>query len=376
MSYEKIDKYPGVYKKEINGINCYFARFKFRNKLYPFINLTNKYGIRKPKEAFEKIQILKNELRQGLNPFIKEEQSSEPKLSELWIDFFEKKQLEVSLNTKIQYKGFYNKWIKRTLENKRISEITENDLFNILNKTDPKTNKGLKYGSEMYRSNLKKILYPFFQKALEKEYIKKNILDNSDFKFKRTSSKIKISERTNIRHLEIAKRLFKTINEYESQYLKQRVELKVFMYLFLMSGHRYGELLKLSKEHLILEEKKIKATTDITKTNIITYYPIPEECMDFFKTIENGKLFKNIKYSSIYGIFQRWKTKANLDFKITAHEIRNLLLNSMISLGIDSAIANKACLDHGLNEVLEAYLDIDYTEKLRAYTIYWEALRN
>ena len=48
----------------------------------------------------------------------------------------------------------------------------------------------------------------------------------------------------------------------------------------------------------------------------------------------------------------------------------------MISLGIDSAIANKACLDHGLNEVLEAYLDIDYTEKLRAYTIYWEALRN
>ena len=65
MEYEKVEKYVGVYKKEINGVVCYYARFKFRNKLYPFINLSDKYGIRKPREAFEKIQVLKNELRQG-----------------------------------------------------------------------------------------------------------------------------------------------------------------------------------------------------------------------------------------------------------------------------------------------------------------------
>ena len=103
------------------------------------------------------------------------------------------------------------------------------------------------------------------------------------------------------------------------------------MYLFLMSGHRYGELLQLTTTNLILEEKKIKADTSITKTKITTYYPIPSECLDFFSSVENGKLFKNIKYGAIWGIFQRWKKKANLDFKLSAHEIRILLLNSMVS---------------------------------------------
>ena len=148
------------------------------------------------------------------------------------------------------------------------------------------------------------------------------------------------------------------------------------MYLFLMSGHRYGELLQLTTTNLILEEKKIKADTSITKTKITTYYPIPSECLDFFSSVENGKLFKNIKYGAIWGIFQRWKKKANLDFKLTAHEIRTLLLNSMVTLGIDSTIANKSCLDHNVDEVLEAYIDIDYEEKLKAYNTYWNALRN
>ena len=376
MDYEKVDKYIGVYKKDVNGITCYFTRFKFKNKQYPYINLTNKYGVRKPKEAFEKIQVLKSELRQGLNPFAKEEISNEKKIGELWIELIEKKESECSFNTIKEYKQFYNKWLKIPLENKKVSEITDEHLKAILNKTDPETNKGLKYGGDIYRSNLKKILYPFFLKALEKDYIKKNILDNSDFKFKRVSKKIKISERTNIRHLEIARKLYKTINEYEPQFLRQRTELKIFMYLFLMTGHRYGELLQLTTDNLILDERKIKANSDITKTKIITYYPIPEECMEFFNSIEDGKLFKNIKYGAIYGIFQRWKIRADLKFKITAHEVRNLLLNSMITLGIDSAIANTACLDHGIkDQSFEAYLDSDYEEKLIAYNTYWEALR-
>ena len=376
MEYEKVEKYVGVYKKEINGVVCYYARFKFRNKLYPFINLSDKYGVRKPREAFEKIQVLKNELRQGINSFNSKLEINEPTIKNLWTNFIEKKQLESSPNTIKEYIKFYNKWLKEPLENKKVSEISENDLLSILNKVDPKTSKGLKFGCGVYRSNLKKILSPFFVSALENDYIKKNILNNSTFKFKRATIKNKISDRTNIRHLEIAKALYKTIDDYNSQYSKQRLELKAFMYLFLMSGHRYGELLQLTTTNLILEEKKIKADTSITKTKITTYYPIPSECLDFFSSVENGKLFKNIKYGAIWGIFQRWKKKANLDFKLSAHEIRILLLNSMVSLGIDSTIANRSCLDHNVDEVLEAYIDIDYEEKLKAYNTYWNALRN
>lgn len=119
-----------------------------------------------------------------------------------------------------------------------------------MNKVDPKTSKGLKFGCGVYRSNLKNLFILYH----ENDYIK-NILNNSTFKFKRATIKNKISDRTNIRHLEIAKALYKTIDDYNSQYTKQRLELKAFMYLFLMSGHRYGELLQLTTNNLILEKK-------------------------------------------------------------------------------------------------------------------------
>src|SRR5574344_743895 len=136
MEYEKVKNYVGVYKKEINGVVCYYARFKFRNKLYPFINLSDKYGVRKPKEAFEKIQVLKSELRQGINSFNSKLEINEPTISTLWTNFIEKKKLESSQNTIKDYIKFYNKWLKEPLENKKVSEISVNDLESILNKTD------------------------------------------------------------------------------------------------------------------------------------------------------------------------------------------------------------------------------------------------
>ena len=132
MEYEKVEKYVGVYKKEINGVVCYYARFKFRNKLYPFINLSDKYGVRKPREAFEKIQVLKNELRQGINSFNSKLEINEPTIKNLWGNLIERKKLESSPNTIKEYIKFYNKWLKEPLENKRVSEISENDLLSIL----------------------------------------------------------------------------------------------------------------------------------------------------------------------------------------------------------------------------------------------------
>lgn len=367
MEYEKVENYSSVYKKNVNGVVCYFARFKFKNKLYPFINLTFKYGVRKPKEAFEKIQVLKSELRSGINPFSKEK-NEEKKIGELWDFYIENKKNELAENTIKSYSKFYKKWLEPSLKNKKLSEVSENDLILIFE-------KGLKNNGSSNKKNLKKILMPIFKVGLEKEYIKKNILENDFFKFKKEVKKQKISQRTNLRHLEIAQKLYKTIDFYESQFKKQREELKIFLYLFLMTGHRYGELLKLEKENIVLGEQKIKVFKDITKTNIITYFPFPQECYDFFTKIDAGKVFKNIEYGSIYGIFKRLKNKANLDFEISAHEIRNLLLNSLIALGIDSSLVNRACLDHNQDEVFEAYLDIDFEQKKKIYEIYWENLR-
>lgn len=367
MEYEKVEGYSSLYKQKVGGVLCYFARIKFKNKLYPFLNLTFKYNVRKPKEGFEIIQVLKNELRSGKNPFSKEK-NEEKKIGELWDFYIENKKNELAENTIKSYSKFYKKWLEPTLKNKKLSEVSESDLILIFE-------KGLKNNGSSNKKNFKKILMPIFKIGIEKEYIKKNILENDFFKFKKEVKKQKISQRTNLRHLEIAQKLYRTIDLYESQFKKQREELKIFLYLFLMSGHRYGELLQLEKENIVLEEQKIKVFKDITKTNIITYFPFPHECYDFFTKIDNGKVFKNIEYGAIYGIFKRLKNKANLGFELSAHEIRNLLLNSLIALGIDSSLVNRACLDHNQDEVFEAYLDIDFEQKKKIYEIYWENLR-
>ncbi len=70
--------------------------------------------VRKPREAFEKIQVLKNELRQGINSFNSKLEINEPTIKNLWTNFIEKKQLNIRPNTIKEYIKFYNKWLKRT----------------------------------------------------------------------------------------------------------------------------------------------------------------------------------------------------------------------------------------------------------------------
>jgi len=34
MEYEKVEGYSSLYKQKVGGVLCYFARIKFKNKLY------------------------------------------------------------------------------------------------------------------------------------------------------------------------------------------------------------------------------------------------------------------------------------------------------------------------------------------------------
>ena len=85
-----------------------------------------------------------------------------------------------------------------------------------------------------------------------------------------------------------------------------------------------------------------------------------------------------IIYGTIFKIILReaLKEREIPYFNIVAHDFRQLLLNSMISLGIDTTLANRICLDHSYGDVLDAYLDMDFNLKQKTYNIYWEALRN
>lgn len=383
MVYEKT-KYDNVYSKLVGKRTCYFARFRYKLKnkrgTTPYKNLTTLFGCTTPKQAFEKIFELKQLFTQGIDPFSKDEILNQDKvLNHLWDEYIEelieKKRTEHTIKL---YKQYYDKYCRNVIGKKEISRITKEELLNILK-------KDLKGKSLITRNRLKLILSPIFDDAVENEVIPTNFFKHRQFLLgKYVPEKPKISEITDMKHLEISRLLYKYIPTYPTKKTLKE-QLPVFTLLNLMTGHRYGELVKLTTKNLDLENKKIKAFRKETKTKITTHYPYPEECHNYFLKFEDidddRKLFPNIiptSYGRIFKIILREALKeADIEyFNIVAHDFRQLMINSMIKLGVDTSLANRMCLDHSYNETLDAYLDIDFELKQELYNIYWNALRN
>lgn len=383
MTYEKT-KYDNVYSKVVGQRTCYFARFRYKLKtkrgITPYKNLTTLFGCSTAKQAYEKVFDLKQQYQNGIDPFEKNEVINQDKvLNHLFEDYIEelieKKRVEHTIKLYTQY---YDRYCRKKIGNKEISRITKDDLLNIIN-------KDLKGKSLSSKNRLKLILGPIFDDAVENEVIPTNFFKHRQFLLgKYIPEKPKISEITDMKHLEISKLLYKYIPKYPTKYsLKE--QLPIFTLLNLMTGHRYGELAKLTTKNLDLENKRIKAFKKDTKTKIATYYPYPEECHEYFLKFkdfnDDRKLFPNIiptSYGRIFKVVLREALKENNIeyFNIVAHDFRQLMINSMIKLGIDTALANKMCLDHSYNETLDAYLDIDFDLKCELYNNYWEALRS
>ncbi|MCT7525414.1 tyrosine-type recombinase/integrase [Aliarcobacter cryaerophilus] len=384
IKYIKTD-YDNVYSKKLGKRICYFARFRYKLKnkrgITPYKNLTTLFGCTTAKQAYEKVFELKHLYIQGINPFDKNQVINQDKLlNHLWDEYIkeliEKKRTDHTINL---YKQYYDRYCRKSIGNKEISKITKQELLNIVIEE-------LKGKSLITKNRLKLILSPIFDDAVENEVIPTNFLKHRTFLLgKYVPEKPKVSQITNIKHIDICKLLYKYIPKYPTKNsLKE--QLPIFTLLNLMTGHRYGELANLTTENLDLDKKMIKAYKKNTKTKIDTYYPYPEECHEYFLKFkdlqyDNIKLFPNIipsSYGRIFKVIWRETLKENniKYFNIVAHDFRQLMLNSMISLGIDSNLANKICLDHSYNQTLDAYLDIDFNLKLELYNIYWKAMRN
>ena len=217
-------------------------------------------------------------------------------------------------------------------------------------------------------------------KAIVDNEISKSVVEAYKFDLKLIPKRKKISRKTKLSHLEIARKIYNTIPQYISQYKNQRQEWQQLMYLELLTGRRYGELFKLTAENIDYENKRLVSYEDITKSNVESSFPIPEECQEFILSIKNGSIFKEISLGSYYMVFQRLKTKAlgnELDFELTAHDVRSLFISTLVSLKEDSRLVD-AMLDHKQKneDIIHFYLDLSDENKDRVYRKYWDALRN
>lgn len=362
-------KARGIFiKKMSDGSEAYMVRFKYLGKTYPIKNFTKLFGCRTLADTKKKLVAVKIDIDDNKDPF----KTIGDSLNDL---FYERLELcvkngiwEKGTTAKI-YKEYYESIIKKPIGHKKLSKITYQDL--------KKIKESISYSKGSYQNRLKRILKPIFDEGITRGEIFKNIVE--DLKTEKVEKKEKISNRSLDDNLTIVRKLYNTIPEYRAQYGYLREELRFFLYLTLLTSHRYGELLKLTKEDVYIEENMIVSQSDITKTDEIYKFPLPEECKEYFESIETGLLFPNLNYGSMYMIFQRLVQKSNIRLfrgkKITIHDTRTLMLNIMIKhCKIDSRLADY-CLEHKQSDVIEHYLDYDYEDKVESFNKYWDLIR-
>ena len=60
----------GIYTKTLNdGTKAIYVRFKYLGKTYPIKNFTKLFNCRTEKQAYDKLQEVKVDIRNGDNPF-------------------------------------------------------------------------------------------------------------------------------------------------------------------------------------------------------------------------------------------------------------------------------------------------------------------
>ncbi|MCK5111670.1 MAG: tyrosine-type recombinase/integrase [Arcobacteraceae bacterium] len=361
--------YKGISKKKLkDGSDAIMVRFKYLGKIYPIKNFTKLFSCSTEKQAFDKLQEVKLSIRNNHDPF-------NPQGKRL-NDYFYKRYDENIANgvwkkntTAKQSKNYYETVIKKPLGHKKLNKITYSNLSDIL--------KSLSHTKGMYRNNLKRILNPIFREAIKRGELDKNIIELIETE--KVDKMQKLTLRAIDNNLVIVKKLYNAIGEYEAQYNYLKGEINIFLYLILLSAHRYGELIQLTKEDVYIDRDLIISPANITKTKEDYHFPIPTECLEYIKSVKSGLLFPSLKYSAIYGIFQRLVVNAGIKLykgkKLTVHDTRSLMLNIMIRhCKVDSMLAD-TCLDHKQSGVVEHYLDFTFKDKKKAFKKYWKKVQ-
>jgi len=230
------------------------------------------------------------------------------------------------------------------------------------------------------KNRLQKLLFPIFEDGIKQGLVNKNV--SLELKKHKIGKLKKIKERTASSHLTIAKALYKAIPLYQVHCKAQELEIKTYLYMVVLTAHRIGELLQLTKENTVMDEKKIISPAKITKTSEDYHFPIPDECLDYINNIESGLLFPTLKRGSIYNIFQRLIKIAikhdDIIFyegkTVSPHDMRRIMLHIMIiDCKVDSMLAD-SCLSHKQKGSTKNYVDFTDENIREAYQKYWDIL--
>ncbi len=355
-------------KTMVDGSTSIMVRFKYRGRTYSVKNFTKIFKCNTRESAAVKLREVKKLIDAGKDPFGKFYENFEDLFMEkAKINLKNGTWKETTYNSRMYY---YKNHIKKPLGNKSIENITYNDVDKILKK----------FGSSQgaLKNQLFDLLKPVFREEFNKGHLEFNLMDR--FLRKRYPvQKEELAKRSHTKHVDMVRQLYQAIALFDSCLTKYIEQYRTFFYLILMTAHRSGELCDLTKEHCNIEKKIITATPEITKTDETYIYPLPEECIEYIKNHEGGKLFNFNKATSAGRAFKKLVELADIEVvinqNISLHDTRKLMMSVMINnLGIDSRIAD-FCLEHKQTGVIKHYIEMDYELKENAFFRYWDCLR-
>lgn len=362
--------FPGISTKKMkNGSNAIMVRFKHNGITYPVKNFTKLFGSKTESEANEKLREIKVSLSKGKDPF----SSSPTVLNELW-----KERLKLNEKNNVWAKStiknnkyFFKKYISESIGKYKIEKIKYEHIKKILD--------NFRKEQTSIKNRVIDLLKPIFEEEKRKGNIDTNIFDNIK-KVREIIQREHLSKRTNFNYEDIVRKLYNAIPLYNQAHVSNIKQHQTFLYMLLLTAHRYNEINHLEKKHCDIVNKKIIAPASITKTKEDYHFPIPDECIEYIKNAPEGRLFNVPRGGTASRIFHRLLIKANIttieNHSISMHDTRRLMLSIMIGeLNIDSRLAD-LCLDHKPQGTIKHYLQFTYEDKVKAYTKYWDYVRS
>jgi len=361
--------YPGIKTKILSdGSKSIYVRFKYKGRPYAPKNFTKIFGCTTEKQAFDILQECKIDLSKGIDPFVESKET----LNEL---YDEKKSIclkngKWKPRTAESYDYFFERYIRKTIGEKKLSNITYEDVKRIYD-------VDMAHVENSTKNQFKRILRPIFVEEIKKGNLYENVIDKLETYNMPVRQKLEL--RTNEKNRDIVRKLYNAIPKYEALSYKQKEEWRNYLMMIVMTAHRHGELRQLTIDDCYLNTKMILAPETITKTKEDYKYPIPDEVIPYLKTIKSGLIFPTIKKGSVDQVFQRLVKLAEIETfrgkRISPHDMRRVLLTVMIKdLKIDSVLAD-SCLNHKQRGVINHYLSFEYEDIEEAYHQYWEFIR-
>lgn len=354
-------RYQGINTvKQKNNNLAIMVRFKYEGKTYSIKNFTKIFGSRTEKEAFNKLHEVKISLSKGIDPF----KRNGTGINELYDTH--SKSANWGTITRTQYDRFYRLYIKKPIGHKKIQKVTYDDLHKIL--------LTLQKYSVSQQNKLKIILNPIFKSAIRQKLIIDNPLDYIENKV--SAIKQPIDERVINDDLFIAKELYRCIPLYNTQNEAKKDEIHAFFMLLLMTAHRYGELIQLTKDDIYVD--MIMSPAGITKTRVPYRFPLPPECKKYIDSVQSGLVFPNVNHGSVLQMFRRIVKTTNIKLikgkYLTPHDTRRLFMSILIRDGSDVLLTD-LCLEHSPKGVIKHYISFDYDHKVEIFERYWDILR-